>query len=149
MQDVSHAIRQNTLAKLTRRARLETSQVVLEPSDVNDVEMVRRLIKQENVRLEQHRTRKSKLHLPTTGQAADGLLLTLLRESDGRERFDDLLLIRLDAGVRQDERQNRRIRLGAVDVVLDVERANLIRRREAFDLSANGYTQLTSVRFSK
>ena len=41
----------------------ETSEVVLKPNDVDNVQVVSWLIEQENVGLEQHHTRECELHL--------------------------------------------------------------------------------------
>jgi hypothetical protein len=43
-------------------------EVVLEPLDVLDIQMVGGLVKEQNIRLLKHGTRKRELHLPATGQ---------------------------------------------------------------------------------
>ncbi len=65
--------------------------------------MVSRLVEQENVGLEEYRTSESELHLPTTQEAADGLLLALIHEANGSEHLDALRLVSLNALVRDDE----------------------------------------------
>ena len=113
----------------------EAGEVVLEPSDVDDVQVVGRLIEEQDVGLEEHGTRERELHLPTTGQGADSLLLALVVEADGGESLDDLRLAGLDTLVAEDELQDRGVLLAAVDVVLDVEGADLVGRRETLDLA--------------
>ena len=94
-----------TLA-LTRCAVGEASKVALQPCNVDDIQMVSGLVKQENISFEQHSTGKGKLHLPTTGQRADGVLLTLITETDGSQSLDDLSLISEDTFVAKDKGQN-------------------------------------------
>ena len=123
-----------------RGASLQRGEVVFEPCNIDNIKMVSRLIEQEDVSLEQDSTSQCKLHLPTTRERTDGLRLALVREADGRERLDDLLAGSLDALVGADELENGGVLPGAVDVVLDVEGADLVRRREALDLAVNGLT---------
>ena len=113
----------------------EAGEVVLEPSDVDDVQVVGRLIEKQDVGLEEHGARKGELHLPATGQGADSLLLALIVEADGGEGLNNLRLAGLDTLVAEDELQDRGVLLAAVDVVLDVEGADLVGRREALDLT--------------
>jgi len=61
----------------------QTSKVVLQPGDIDDVEMVSGLIEQEDVGLEQHGVGKSQLHLPTTRETSESLALII--ETDGSE----------------------------------------------------------------
>ena len=68
--------------------------------------MVSRLIEKEDVSLEKHSTGKCELHLPTTGEAANGLSLTLIRETDGSKGLDNLLLVNHDALVVKNELEN-------------------------------------------
>ena len=63
------------------------------------------------------------------------MLLPLIREADGGEGLDDLLLGGLDTRVGQDEVENSGVGLAAVDVVLDVEGADLVRGGETLDLA--------------
>jgi hypothetical protein len=97
--------------------------------------MVSGLIQQEDVGLEQHRSGKSELHLPTTGQAGDRLGLTLITETDRGKGGNGLLPGALDTLVGDDELENGGVLLASVDVVLNVEGAYLIGGREAFDLT--------------
>ena len=100
--------------------------------------MVGRLVEQEDVGLEEHRTGERELHLPATRERADGLSLALVGEADGRERLDGPLASRLDTLIGADELQNGGVP-GAVDVVLDVEGADLVGGREALDLAVDIY----------
>ena len=97
--------------------------------------MVRRLVEEENVGLEEHGASKRELHLPTTRERTNGVLLALVSETDRGEGLDDLLLGHNDALVREDEVKDRGVLLRAVNVVLDVERADLVGRRETLDLA--------------
>ena len=97
--------------------------------------MVGRLIEQEDVSAEEHGAGKRELHLPTTGERADRGPLALIGETDGRERLNDLLASRLNTLVRDDEVKDGSVGLGTVDIVLDVEGADLVRGREALNLA--------------
>lgn len=118
-----------------RRARLERAEVVLEPRDVEDVQMVRRLIEEKDVGFEEDRTRERELHLPSSRERTDRGLLTLASETDSLEDLAALVLSLEDTLVLDDERDDRVLRLVSVDIVLDVEGADLVGRREALDLS--------------
>lgn len=120
---------------LTGSAGLEVGEVVLEPSDVDNIKMVSRLIEKEDVRLEEHSAGKGELHLPTTRKAADSLSLAFIGETDGGEGLDDLLTSSLNTLVADDELEDRGVFLGSIDVVLDVESADLIRGGETFNLA--------------
>ena len=121
------------------RAGLEAGEVVLEPGDVDNIQVVGRLIEQEDVSAEEHGAGERELHLPTTREGADRGLLALIGETDGRERLDDLLAGRLNTLVRDDELEDRGILLATVNVVLDVEGADLVGGREALDLAVDIY----------
>ena len=114
----------------------ERGEVVLEPSNVDDIQVVSWLVEEEDIRLEKHGAGKSELHLPTTRKGANGVLLPLVAETHGSKGLDDLLLVGENTLVRQDEGENRGILLATVDVMLDVKSADLVRRGEAFDLTS-------------
>ena len=61
--------------------------------------------------------------------------LTLVVEANGSKSLDNLGLVGVDTRIRQDELENGSLGLRAVDVVLDVEGADLVGRRETLDLS--------------
>lgn len=86
---------------------LEVGEVVLQPGDVDNIQVVSRLVQEQDVGLEEHGAGKSKLHLPTTRKRADGLCLTLIAETDGCEGLNDFSLIGKDALVARDERKDR------------------------------------------
>jgi hypothetical protein len=65
--------------------------------------------------------------------------LTGVIEADGRKGLDDLLLGGEDALVSKNELEDGGVLLAAIDVVLDVERADLVGRREALDLANREY----------
>ena len=113
----------------------KTVEVVLQPGNVDNVQVVSGLVEQEDVSLEEHGTGQCELHLPTTRQTANGLLLPLIGEADGSESLNDLLLGRLDALVGEDEVKDGGVGLATVDVVLDIERADLVGGREALNLA--------------
>src|SRR5690349_20599260 len=76
---------ENTLNNSIRTgsAALQAVEVALQPGDVDNVKVVSGLIKQENISLEQHRPRQSKLHFPSARQAADRGGLTLFCKPNG------------------------------------------------------------------
>ncbi len=88
--------------------------------------MVSGLIEEQDVSPEKHRTSEGEFHLPTTGQTADSLLLALIVEPDGGESLDDLGLSGEDTLVSQYEREDRGIFFAAINVVLDIEGADVV-----------------------
>mmetsp|Transcript_2434 Transcript_2434/g.3694 ORF Transcript_2434/g.3694 Transcript_2434/m.3694 type:complete len:1074 (+) Transcript_2434:2189-5410(+) len=117
----------------------EAGEVVFEPSNILDIQMVGGLIKKKNIRLHEHATGEGKLHLPTTRKGRDRLLLHGKVKADGREHLDDLLLIDshdgLDILISVNELNARKIGLGAINIVLDVNGTKNILRRETIDLA--------------
>jgi hypothetical protein len=63
------------------------------------------------------------------------LSLSFCGEADGSQGGDDLFLGSENSLVGDDELNDGRILLAAIDIVLDVERTNFIWGREAFDLT--------------
>ena len=59
----------------------------------------------------------------------------LLIEADRCKNLNDLLFACEDTLIGQDELKNRVMLLGAVDVMLDIEGADLVGQREALDLA--------------
>jgi hypothetical protein len=121
-------------------ASLEVSKVVLQPSNVDDIKMVSRLIKQENVSPEKHGPSKSELHLPTTRKRSDSLLLTFVGETNRGKGLYDFGLVSQDTLVGKDELENTGVFLTTVNVVLDVEGPDFIRGWETFDLAVGDST---------
>jgi hypothetical protein len=140
-------ITEGTFQVLTGSAGLETSEVVLEPGNVYDVEMVSRLIEQEDIGLEKHGSGKRKLHLPTTRKRANGGLLALVIEANGTKGIDDLSLGGLYALISDDELQDSGILLAAIDIVFDVESADFLGRREALDLAVGDGAHESGLKF--
>eukprot|EP00732_Lithocolla_globosa_P000416 Lithocolla_globosa_v1_NODE_125_length_6057_cov_666.534322.p2 type:complete len:681 gc:universal NODE_125_length_6057_cov_666.534322:5564-3522(-) len=57
-------------------------EVVLDPSNVEGIQVVSGFIQQQNVSLLQHGTRQSELHSPTTREGSDGITAVLLVETN-------------------------------------------------------------------
>jgi hypothetical protein len=119
----------------TRCAGLEASEVILQPGDVDNIQMVSRLIEKKNVGLKEHSTSESQLHLPTTRKGSNGLSLTGAIKANRGKDLLDFSLIGEDALVIDNELKNRGTFLTTVDVMFDIESADLVRRGETFDLS--------------
>jgi len=119
----------------------QAGEVALQPSDVHDVEMVGRLIEQEDVGLEQHGTGESQLHLPATRETSDAISLALVVEAYRGKGRDNLSLVGEDTVVTQDEVEDRGLSLGAVNVVLDVEGSDYVWGWEALYLAVVEYSQ--------
>ena len=81
---VRHDERRDVLAL---RAREE----VAEPLLLLDVQVVRRLVEEQEIGVQEHGARERELHLPATRQVADGLVDELLRELHLEELLADLL----------------------------------------------------------
>ncbi|EPE08095.1 hypothetical protein F503_00878 [Ophiostoma piceae UAMH 11346] len=115
-------------------------EVGLEPGDVGNIQVVRRLVQQQDVGLLQHGTRQRQLHLPTTGQRADLLCLAAVGavgeaelEQNGRDALAALLG---DGGVLGHKVKDADLGILAL-VVLDVAGAQDILGREALELTAS------------
>jgi hypothetical protein len=93
------------------------------------------LVEQENVGLEEHGTSEGELHLPATREGANAVGLALIVEAERLEGLDDLLLLAENTLVVENELENRSVLIRAVNVVLDVEGADLVGRREALNLA--------------
>lgn len=85
--------------------------------------------------LEENGASERKLHLPSSREGSDGGLLAIRSEADRLEDGAALGLRLEDTRVLENERDDRVLGLVSVDVVLDVEGTNLVRRRESLDLS--------------
>jgi len=118
-----------------RGASLERAKVVLEPSDVDNIQVVGGLIEEEDIGLEEDGASEGELHLPSSGEGSDGGLLALGGEADGLEDGAALGLGLEDTLVLDDERDDGVLGLVSVDIVLDVEGADLVGRRESLNLS--------------
>ena len=119
----------------------QAGEVTLQPSDINDIEMVGWLIEQEDIGLEQHGTGESQLHLPATRETSNAISLALIVEADRGEGRDNFSLVSEHTLVTQDEVKDGGLSLGAVDVVLNVEGSDHIRGWETLDLTVVQYGQ--------
>ena len=116
---VRHDERRDVLAL---RAREE----VAEPLLLLDVQVVRRLVEEQEIGVQEHGARERELHLPAARQVADGLVDELLRELHLEELLADLLAAeRREDRLLEAEVDGRRVRVGAVDVVVDEAGAEL------------------------
>ena len=131
----------------------ERLEVVLQPGDVENIQMIGRLVEEKNIGLSQQRvstgahkesdgthlkensSSESQLHLPSSGKRSDGGLLSFGSETDSLEDGSAFGFGLEDSLVLENERNDRVFGLVSVDVVLDVESSDLVRRRESFDLS--------------
>ena len=116
---VRHDERRDVLAL---RAREE----VAEPLLLLDVQVVRRLVEEQEIGVQEHGARERELHLPAARQVADGLVDELLRELHLEELLADLLAAeRREDRLLEAEVDGRRVRVGTVDVVVDEAGAEL------------------------
>lgn len=97
--------------------------------------MVGGLIEEEDIGLEENGASEGELHLPSSGEGSDGGLLTLGGEADGLEDLAALGLGLEDTLVLEDERDDGVLGLITIDIVLDVESADDVGRRETLNLS--------------
>ncbi|OAR01280.1 hypothetical protein LLEC1_01199 [Akanthomyces lecanii] len=100
----------NVLADIVKEARVvgdddgsarRVDEVLLEPLDVLHIQMVGRLVKQENIRRLEDGTAQGELHLPTTGKGRDLALDHLLSEAELVEASLDVGLASLDTSLRE------------------------------------------------
>ena len=112
----------------------ERGEVVDQPSDVDDVQMVGRLVQQQDVGLEQDGTGQSQLHLPSTGQGTDRDLLLDVVKPDVPQGGLDVLGRSQQSLVGEHPVDDRDISLGTIDIVLNVESSNDRRVGETLDL---------------
>jgi hypothetical protein len=110
--------------------------------------MVSGLIEQEDIGPKQHCPSQGKFHLPTTGQATDRLCLTPISKADRGQRFNNFSLGSKDALVCENELQDGRVFLAAVNVVFNVERPDFIGRRETLNLATikERWSTMTEIR---
>mmetsp|Transcript_29989 Transcript_29989/g.59563 ORF Transcript_29989/g.59563 Transcript_29989/m.59563 type:complete len:784 (+) Transcript_29989:846-3197(+) len=119
----------------------EGVKVVLDPGDVDDVEVVSGLVKEEDVGALKHRTGERELHAPSAGEGGGGVLglgLLVGAEADLSENLADLVggaAHGLDLRVVQDVVDAREVGLLALDVGLDEDGADLGGVGEALDLA--------------
>ena len=66
--------------------------IVLEPLDRLHVQVIRRLVQQQNVSTNQHGSSELQLHLPTTTQTTHRRLLLLVIKADRAKSLSDIFL---------------------------------------------------------
>ncbi|DBA00724.1 TPA: hypothetical protein N0F65_001195, partial [Lagenidium giganteum] len=119
-----------------RRHVWQTVQVVLQPGDVVDIQVVRRFIEQQDISLHQHGTSQFELHLPTTRKGTDWQSLHLGGEADAAECVDDLLARGLgEFLVAEHELNDWEVGLLSLEVVLNEHGLELLLGGEAFELT--------------
>ena len=112
-------------------------EVVLEPLDVLDVQMVGGLVKEENIGLLEDSTGKRKLHLPATREGSDGSGDLLLGEVELPEGSLNGVLSVLDTDIAElldCPVDDSHLSIGRVQVVLDVHGLDLVLLGETLDL---------------
>mmetsp|Transcript_1828 Transcript_1828/g.4233 ORF Transcript_1828/g.4233 Transcript_1828/m.4233 type:complete len:815 (+) Transcript_1828:652-3096(+) len=119
---------------------LERVQVCLDPSNVDDVKVVRWFVKKQDIGLLKHSTSKGKLHTPSTTErrhSVVGLGLTVFGETDCAQNFTDLLhgdFHSLDLRVDGDVIDTGQVRLFTLDIGFDENSPDLADIRETLDL---------------
>lgn len=112
-------------------------QVFLEPLDVLDIQMVGRLIEQQNIRVLENGTGKSQLHLPSSGEGGDHTAGHALVEAELSQLLLDLLLGGGDTNLGQllhGPGNGGLLSIGRVKVVLDEHGLDLALLGETLDL---------------
>mmetsp|Transcript_10622 Transcript_10622/g.30457 ORF Transcript_10622/g.30457 Transcript_10622/m.30457 type:complete len:700 (+) Transcript_10622:293-2392(+) len=106
----------------------QAHEVVLHPLDVHHVQVVRRLVQEEDVRLEQHGPGEGELHAPPARQGHDAVVEHLLREVIRRQGGANLLPgnpVTGNARVREHVLGAAQVGQLAQNVCLDEDRAQL------------------------
>uniref|UniRef100_A0A098DMI5 Uncharacterized protein n=1 Tax=Gibberella zeae (strain ATCC MYA-4620 / CBS 123657 / FGSC 9075 / NRRL 31084 / PH-1) TaxID=229533 RepID=A0A098DMI5_GIBZE len=112
-------------------------EVLLEPLNVLHIQMVGRLIKQQNIGSLEDSTAQSKLHLPTTREGADLTLNHLLGETELVELLLDISLGGSDTGLLKllhGPVNGGHLSISGVQVVLDEDSLDLVLLGETLDL---------------
>ena len=112
-------------------------EVVLQPLDVLDVQVVGGLIQQENVGLFEHSTGQSQLHLPTTRKGGDGAVKLLAEETEFLKLVLDISLVGLQANfveLLDGPADDGLLRVGGVQVVLNEDSLDLVFLGETLEL---------------
>merc|ERR1711966_254552 len=115
-------------------------EVALNPSDVDDIQVVGRLVQQEDIGTLKHRTGKRELHSPASGKGGHGverLGLAGVGETDVAEDLNDLVprdTASLDGRILEDVVNARQVRKLSLDVGLDEHGPDLGRIWESLDL---------------
>ncbi|GFF58995.1 hypothetical protein IFM46972_11263 [Aspergillus udagawae] len=113
------------------------AKVVLQPGNVLDIQVVGRLVKEQNVGVLEHGTGKSQLHLPTTRQRGDGAFKLLTEETELLELGLDLGLGDVDTDLTEllhGPANDGLLSVGGIQVVLNVDSLDLVLLGETFKL---------------
>ena len=115
-------------------------EVVLEPLDVGNIEMVGRFVEEEDISTHQHGAGQSQLHLPTTRQRADLLLLATLGAAGESDLLEDsnntVLALSLELRILDSVVQNGKISVFTL-VVLNEAGLDLVLGWEAVQLASS------------
>jgi len=68
----------------------EVAEVLLQPSNSLNIQVIGRLIQQQDIGTDQHGPSQFQLHLPTSRKRGDGVGLLLLGETDGEQHGGNL-----------------------------------------------------------
>lgn len=112
-------------------------EVVLEPLDVLDIQVVGGLVKEQDIGLLEHSTGKSKLHLPATRERSDGSSELLRNETELNESLLDLGLGLVNTdGVEllHGPLNDGLLSIGRVEIVLDVHGLDFVLLGKTLDL---------------
>lgn len=109
-------------------------EVVLEPCNVLDIQVVGGLVEKKNIGLLEDGTGKSQLHLPTTRETTDGAIELLLKETELDEGLANLILRSLDTD------GSELLHGPANDSLLSVVRVKVVLDVDGLDLRLLGET---------
>jgi len=113
-------------------------QVLLQPGNVLDVQVVGGLVKKQNVGVLEDSTAQGELHLPTTREGSDGTVKLLGLEAELVDQLvTDLLLREVQTNLNQllgGPANDSQLGIGGIQVVLDVDGLNLILLGETLKL---------------
>lgn len=112
-------------------------EVVLQPFDVLDVQVVGGFVEQENVWVFEHSTGQSELHLPTTRKGGDGAFELLTEETEFLKLGFDLILLGVQTNITEllhSPENDGLLSIGSVEIVLNVDSLDLVLLRETIKL---------------
>mmetsp|Transcript_33348 Transcript_33348/g.54082 ORF Transcript_33348/g.54082 Transcript_33348/m.54082 type:complete len:374 (-) Transcript_33348:1800-2921(-) len=116
-------------------------EVALKPLDVGDVQVIGRLIEQEDISAHEHSTGQCKFHFPTTRQGCDGHSSHLLIKADTVEDCDNAaLVLTLKGFIIDNEVIHTVVHNRRVQVVLDVHCLQDLLWWKALDLAISNST---------
>mmetsp|Transcript_24668 Transcript_24668/g.44609 ORF Transcript_24668/g.44609 Transcript_24668/m.44609 type:complete len:584 (+) Transcript_24668:470-2221(+) len=118
----------------------EGVEVCLDPGNINNVQVVGRFVKQQDISLLKHCTSKSELHTPSTTERRDSVIwlgLSVFGETNRGEDLADFVLVNVESLnllVDKDVLDTRQVRLFTLDIGFDKDGADLRNVRESLDL---------------